>query len=450
MAMSALAKEIASIRYLELSTGRLIWERYEFLEKTQWLTSDKIRQMQLEKLKKLISYAYNNVPYYRKEFDRAGFKPVHLQALEDLKKIPILTRENLRKYYPSALMARNRNHKGGFEDATGGTSGGPTRYFVGKRSAAYRTARTLRYQKWYGFYYGQPKALVWGSQRDLLSRKTLVKKIQSILMNTITMNAWQMDEARMRGFYDKICRVEPKVIEAYAGSLYIFARFLDEQDLEIPGPIHPVISAEKIEESQRDFIEEVFHSPSTNRYGTRELGAIAQECAEHDGLHISSENLLVEEVELGDGVSELVITNLENFSMPFVRYAIGDTGELSSQDCICGRGLPRIKEIGGRVTDLIVTPSGSFISGIVFPHRLRHFEPIEEFQVMQVDRTQVTLKLQLNRPLKKEEKADMRRTIEEVLPDSMTLDIEVVDEIPLAPSGKRLLVHSEIAREYSC
>lgn len=447
--MSALAKEIASIRYLELSTGRSIWNKYEFLEESQWLPSADIKRLQLTKLRQLLSHAYRNVPYYRIEFDRVGFHPNDIQDLEDLKNAPILTREGLRKRYPDALMARHMNHSGGFEDATGGTSGGPTQYFVGKNSAEFRTARTLRYQKWYGFYYGQPKALVWGSQRDLESGQWLKRAIQRKILNTITLNAWEMNEHTMREFYENLCRLKPDVIEAYAGSLYAFAVFLQEQRLEVPKPIHPVISAEKISDSQRALIEEVFHCESTNRYGTREMGAIAQECGEHNGMHIASENLLVEEVSIGDDVSQLVITNLENYSMPFVRYAIGDTGEVSSRKCTCGRGLPLIEEIGGRITDLIMTPSGGFISGIVFPHRLRHFEPIEHFQVIQLDTKKITLKLELNRPLRNEEESQIRNTIQDVLPDSMKLELAIVDEIPLSPSGKRLLVHSEIARERS-
>ena len=176
---------------------------------------------------------------------------------------------------------------------------------------------------------------------------------------------------------------------------------------------------------------------------------IASECERHRGMHISAENLYVEVIKDGreakpGEVGEVVITDLHNYGMPFIRYKNEDLGRMSVNKCSCGRGLPLLEKIEGRVVDMIKTPNGKILTGLFFPHLMKDFREIEKFQVIQSSLDSLTVKIQSDKDHGAVPINTIRSIIRQCTGKSMRINIEIVDEIPLSPSGKFRVVISHI------
>ena len=191
----------------------------------------------------------------------------------------------------------------------------------------------------------------------------------TLLREPLWLDAASLTEQRMEEFHAALLRWRPKVIQAYARSAVLFARFLRERGLTAYKPHSIVTSAEMLEPDDRQILEDVFGCPVFDRYGCREVSVIASECPAHTGLHVNAECLHVE-IETPDGpadpgeVGAILVTDLLNTAMPLIRYRIGDLGSLTEGDCPCGRGLPRLAALHGRSTDFLVGSDGRLVSGV--------------------------------------------------------------------------------------
>jgi phenylacetate-CoA ligase len=213
-----------------------------------------------------------------------------------------------------------------------------------------------------------------------------------------------------------------------------------------------ISSAEVLYEYQRELIESVFHCKVFNRYGCREFGNIAHECSEHSGMHINVEHVYVECIKedgepaaLGER-GELIITDLDNYGMPFIRYKIGDIGELSDRKCNCGRVLPLLKEVGGRTFDIIVGTNGRCLGGTFWTLLFRTaFNGIQQFQVVQVSKNKINIKLVIDALFNMKDIDKLINKIQEYCGNDMQINIRIVDKIPLTESGKFRFVISKIS-----
>jgi phenylacetate-CoA ligase len=435
--------EAAYIRFYELSNHRSLWPRLEALTKSQWYTDEELQQLRLKKLQTLLKHAYCKVPFYRQSFKKQGVNPFEITEVEDLSKFPLFRKKDLQLNYPHKLLARSTDHSRGFSDATGGTSGGSTRYFVGQISAEFRAANAIRNQHWYNFYYGESNALIWGAQRDLTSQGGIIGSIQQLILNRVELNAWRMSEKRMNAFADVIRKKKPKVLVGFSSAVALFASHCLENGICLTFPSGIVISGESIDKEQTQTIERAFKNHVFNRYGSREFGSIAHECRFHQGLHINAESFIIERGAAYGDSNSLIITDLNNYSMPFIRYEIGDVGTLSKKTCDCGRGLSMIDRIEGRTLNFLVTQDGCYVNGTIFPHILRYHDEIREFAVRQDTISEIDIFVVLNRPLQPETLQKIRDDLQEFI-GKIRVNFVEVDNLPLSKSGKRVLVYSSI------
>jgi phenylacetate-CoA ligase len=213
---------------------------------------------------------------------------------------------------------------------------------------------------------------------------------------------------------------------------------------------HSVLTAaEGVNAAQRELFKEVFQAPVFASYGCREFMLVAMEC-EQGQLHLSAENLLVECLHKGQPAEpgqpgEVVVTDLHNYAFPFLRYSLGDVASPSTQSCPCGRGLPLLDAVHGRIPDTIQTPDGRLISGIFFPHLLKEFIWIEQFQVIQKQLDHVLVKLLPTDPNEAARQLPAVETqIRSVLGDAIRIEFEFCAEIPRNATGKHRAVISEI------
>jgi len=196
-------------------------------------------------------------------------------------------------------------------------------------------------------------------------------------------------------------------------------------------------AAEPVTERTRELVLAALGAPLFNAYGSREFMSVAVECDRHEGLHVNAENILVE-TESDDGSpAEFLITDLHNYGTPLIRYRIGDVGSLATGQCECGRRLPRIRAIEGRVADLLRLPDGRVVSGLIFPHVVKDFFQIREFQVEQRSPESIVLRVVLNSPLMPPDVDSLHRAITRIIGHNINFEIVDVPSIPRLPSGKR-------------
>ncbi len=438
--------EVAWIRLYEIFRRHSVWTYALSLDQSQWYTLDEIVEIQITKMQNVLKHAYERVPYYRWKFSKAGFDPNKFECMSQMEEIPPLRKREVQENYLK-LMAQNYNHSYGQWSSTGGTTGGPTRFFVGTIAAASKIARDLRYTQWYGFNIGQPYVKLWGADKEIMSSQSIPRLIRRKVTNVLELNTWTMNPQTMNQFIKRIKKFKPVLVEAYARSLFLLADFALVNNLSDGLQMTSVISAEGIPPKEREVVEAVFGLDVYNRYGSREFGNMAQECKKHQGMHISAESIILESIESSKGPNPLLATNLDSYSMPLIRYEIGDCGTITSKRCSCGRYLPRIDEIQGRLTDFIVTTDERYVSGTVFAHYLRHFEFIREFQVIQTDANHIEIFLVTKRNLNETERLLIITKLTPFLGDSMKIDLTIVDEIEKTPSGKTFSVKSLVASE---
>lgn len=421
----------------------------ELLE-TQWWPREKILELQWEKFKKLLEHAYKHVPYYRMMFDELAITPNHIQGYGDLYLIPPLTKRDI-NHNRQLLMASNYKKSELIEDHTGGSTGEPLFFFRDKRFTGINYAHQIRNLMWCGWKEGEPLAYLWGSPIELRSQQRLVRKLRAWLHNEIWLDAFRLTEENMRNFVVRLRKFKPKVLSGYATALRTFALWIQSKGISLYVPAI-VSTAEFLDLNTRRLLATVFQAEVFNRFGCREVGNSAHECEAHEGLHINAEHVLVEVVDqygrpCNEGeIGEILYTNLDNFGFPLIRYKVGDMGVLSNKSCKCGRGLPMIEVVKGRVSDVIRTPKGTMVHGEFFSHLFYGREEIRQFQVCQRSLSAIEIKLVLNpgQSFSEELKTEITNRICDFVGEKLDISFFVVSEIPRMPSGKYKFIISEI------
>ncbi len=421
------------------------------LEHTQWLSKDKITEIQWNKLKQLLYHAYNNVPYYKRVFNRLNLSPNDINSFSDFTKLPMLDKKIITMYVDS-LITSNIEKVELIADSTGGSTGENLHFFYDNKSVEKRTAMMLRGDRWAGLDIGDKYVKLWGSHFDIQSGNILRGKVYNLLFRQVLLNSNNLSDKKMHEYVKIISKYNPKCLIGYASSLYIFAKFLSDNKIDTIKPMSIISSAEIIHEYQRDLIETVFGCKVFNRYGCREFGAIGQECKYHAGLHLNAEHIYVEIINeagtpcrLGER-GELVITDLDNFVFPFIRYRIGDIGIASDKSCECGRGLPLLEKIEGRAFDIIIGINGTLVTGTFWTLLLRTYvKGILQFQIIQEKLSEIKVNLVVNDDFTQDEKHKLLEKIYEKCGQDMNVDLQLVENIPIPKSGKHRFIISKVS-----
>lgn len=377
-----------------------------------------------------------------KRFTSAGITPSDIKSPEDMLKIPPLTKKDIQNDL-AELKSNAFSGKDLISDKTGGSTGSPLIFFYDKERLASRQAAALRHDSWTTWSVGKKMALLWGAVSDLSVFKSIKGQIRNLLLNRkIVLDTSSLTEERLWNFVHQLKKYNPKYFLAYANSMALFAQFV--RDNHVIG-IHPtaiITSAEVLTPENRELIESVFGCKVYNRYGCRELSVIASECSCHAGMHMNAENLYIEFVRDGRHVKagetgEVIVTDLLNYGMPFIRYQIGDMGSPIDDHCTCGRGLPLMDMVSGRVTDFIITPEKKMVSGVaIATYVITNIPGIKQIQFIQNTIEQVKIRLVKNKEFNEDSLKKLNSNIIKLLSDKMIIEIEYVDNIPLEKSGK--------------
>ena len=419
--------------------GRSYSKTRDLMERSQWWSADQTQEFQWRELHRLLEHAFHSVPYYRNKYASVGIELGDIKTREDFAQLPVLTRDELNAHRGELCSEAPAGRL--IPHATGGSSGIPTRFFITAESYDRRCAATARAYSWSGCRIGEPSLYLWGAPVGRVSRfqKTKLDAYRFLRRERMIATFQQTPELWETTFKTAL-RFRPRYIVGYVSSLEQLARLLLARDLRIPGIKAVIAGAEPVSQASRDLVIEAFHAPLYDTYGSREFMSIAAECEEHHGLHIHAENLLVEtEASADGGASELLVTDLHNYGMPFIRYRIGDLGTMADSPCPCGRGLPMIRRIEGRVLEVLRTRDGRAVSPILWRHVLKDVPEVKEFQIQQVSLDEIILSLVLARPLAHQSEILLRHEMAKIFSPSTRLTIKGVEAIPKLPSGKRRL-----------
>lgn len=421
------------------------------LEKNQWMSPEEIVQFQWNELKKILDHAYRNYRYYRDLFDKLKLSPDDIKNYKDFSKLPIISKEDIRSN-KSRMIADNYRGRI-FTKATGGSTGVPLQLDYDSNSYQWRIAVAMRGYGWAGCDDGKRIAYIWGAPIGKNSFLTTAKKeLHNFVLRRRMYNCFKFTEEVMNAYLRDLNKFNPEAIVGYATPLYNFARFIKENKKVAPRVKSVITAAERVYDYQRSLVEEVFSAKVFATYGSREFMLIAAECEEHNGMHINTDNLYVEILK-NDGTSaqhgelgEIIITDLHNYGMPFIRYKIGDLGIATDRICACGRGLPLIDKIEGRVLDTIRTPDGRIVPGEFFPHLMKEFKWVKQFQVTQEDINNLNIRIVKAGDINERGFNMMKNEIYKVLGETIKVDFQFVDNIPLTQSGKFRVTVSKISR----
>ncbi len=439
----------AAIRAFEERWKRRATFRFWFeLEASQWLDAPELERRRVAALRALLAHAQKHSSYYRRTWSERGLEPGSIGRTGDLARWPVVERETFQA--ESAGIRAELPGLKRISKATGGSTGVPLRFELDARSYDKRVAATFRGYNWAGAGPGTKQLHLWGTSatpEGFLARHQT--RAYNRLYRRRVLSAFELRDATTLGFFRELEAYRPEVIVAYVNALDAFARRLQDLELVPTPPRSIVVGAEKLHGFQRQRIEAVFKAPVFETYGSREFMLIAAQCERRRGLHVTAENLVVEVVdEAGrpapDGVEgEVVVTDLYNYAMPFVRYANGYRAVAGGR-CDCGRGLPLLAEVIGRRADMLTTPDGRHVSGLFFPHLLKDFPAVRRFQVVQERADQIVLKL-VAPGVTSDALARIAVAVEGLLGAAVRFEVQTVPEIPLSPSGKLLVVVNRIA-----
>lgn len=416
------------------------------LEKSQWWTTDQIRAYQLRRLRSLLGYVENNVPYYKRLFKRYEFD-AHVDSVADLQKLPILAKKDIRNHLDE-FKADGVNKLARFN--TGGSSGEPLVFFISNERISHDVAAKWRATRWWDVDIGDPEIVLWGSPIELGAQDWL-RTIRDRLFRTKLLPAFEMSDDNLEKFIMDIRRFRPKMLFGYPSALTYLAKFAKSHSIVMNdlGAKVAFVTSERLYDDQRCLIEEIFDCPVANGYGGRDAGFIAHQCP-HGGMHITAEDIIVEIVDREGNVlpageaGEILITHLATRHFPFIRYSTGDIGVLDDRVCDCGRGLPLLKEVQGRATDFIVAKDGAVMHGLALIYVIRDVDGIENFRITQESLDVTRIELVVSALFKQESITMIRDGFVKRLGEGVHVDVNIVDAISTEASGKYRYVVSHV------
>ncbi len=432
---------IESILYpaMEVKNGNRTRRYTKELIETQSYNSGELHSLQREKLIKLLNNCLHNVPAY-KDIPLTSSEIEH-DPYAALEKFPLLSKREFIKD-PDIYLSTTANKAGLIPNATGGSTGEPVKFYMDRYDVEHYEAARWRGLSWAGITPGSRSIMIWGNPIELDAQKQ--KKVyfkDKWLKNRIVISAYTLSPSQIDEYLQVINRFKPEYIYGYASALYTFASMMNSNSKKVDINLKAVVStAETLHDFQRDEIAQAFQCPVLNEYGARDAGILAYSCPENN-MHISSENVIIEILDPitlmpceANRSGLVATTDLNNLSMPRLRYLLGDLATLSDEKCQCGINLPLITSIDGRQDDMLQMPDGTLVHGNFVNQLTRKRKSIEKFQLIQKDANTAILNVVLNSEYDNDIDAFVY-DINEIIP-GVTVTVNIVDQIPAGKSGK--------------
>jgi phenylacetate-CoA ligase len=439
---------------LRLRNKTAVRARIELLVRTQWLSPASIRELQLDKLRRLTKHCYETVPYYRNAMDRCGIRPEHIHDFDAFAKIPLLRRDALRGHQKSLLSSTSDREKVALRHSSGST-GQRTEFFQDADFDLWSRAHQIRTYGWCGGWrIGEPFALVWGAPMHI-ETKLWPERAENFLSNRIELASFRLDPQSIENLLARLLRFRPALISGYTTALYLLAQLALQKGVHLEGLLAVQPNAEPLSQPMRETMERGFDCPVFDKYGTRESNIVAHESPHHEGMCIQAEHTYVEFMNDNDRpckpgeLGKVVLTTLNNFAMPLLRYETSDLASPVRGYCSSGVGLPRMSHVAGRLQDLLCTPAGGVIHPQVFSNIMRQFAEVAWFQIVQQKESELLVRVWAPNGLSLDSQARITGLIREQSGFPLDMCYELLPGMPESQTGKFRLCICEVARNHS-
>ena len=413
---------------------------HKSFEKLQFESREELEHIQFSQLQTMLLHAYTNTSYYRGLFDSIKFDPSQFDDIAQITQIPLLTKTLIQSKSDN-LIAKGYKKDLLIPFKTGGSTGKSLTVYSNRERLERGVAVADMCFKWTGWNIAEPIARVWGNPP---LPKTMKERLRNILIQPIVwLDTMNLNELSMLEFVKKWEKTSPSLLHGHAHSLYIFAKFLYDKNITHLRPKGIISTSMMLLSHERTLLEKVFDVKVIDLYGCEEVGLIACECPQHEGMHLNYFNNFIEFIK-DDGSpakpgeeGSIVVTSLTNHAMPIIRYRIEDTGVPSVHRCSCGRNMPLMEKITGRVADFLVKKDGSLVAGISLIERtLTKIPGLSQMQIIQKDISNFHLNVVRDDHYCDSSHQELFSALKDVFGEEIKLHIDFVKNIKQEPSGK--------------
>lgn len=418
-----------------------LWNSMSVLEKSQWWSDEELRKHQLTKLSTLLSHCYERVPFYQEWFREHECRPSDIQ-LEDISRLPIVDKSFLRANIDQFIAT-------GYDEPvehakTSGSTGIALHFPKSLKASAVQLAAMYRGHRWHGVEPGAKEARLWGIPVNRRSRYET--RLRDIVLNRFREREYSITDEVLDDFHARMKKYKPSYLMGYTSMVYQFAAYLQKTGRD--GGEYKLklvkCTSETVHDGERERMESVFGCPVVSEYGAAETGLIAFQC-EEGSHHLMTDCCIVEFVDPPEDLDdrmlkEVVVTNLDNLALPFIRYRIGDLGVPGLDRCGCGRGLPLIRNITGRVSDVIRMSDGRRWHSIILYYIMKGLEEkhggVVQFKAFQKELDHLDLCLVPDNTFVVQANEYLKEQCRKTFGEKMQVTFKLVDHIPREPSGK--------------
>ena len=411
---------------------------FQELNKTQWYKPEKLKRFQESRLRALVKHAYHKVPYYYKIFKGRNIRPDDIKTIEDLKKLPILTKENVRNHFDELTAVNAKDYRYG-TGKTSGSTGTPLTFLLDQQNREMEYAGQWRQRIWANINFHSKISTLRGTLGWRKFEKAKPCWKFNALSKQLEFNVFGIDKNMLKMYVEKLKRFQPDLIEGYPSAIQLLAMYILDCDIKGIFPRAIQTSSETLSDSQRSIIEEGFCCKVYDWYSQSEYVVAASECPEGN-YHVVESGIMEfirdgEQVREGE-MGEIVGTGLYNYSMPFIRYRTSDLGKYSGEKCNCARGLSIIQSLEGRVSDTIITPDGKLLSGMSFEHYWKHrispYTPnVDYVHIIQKSKRRLVIEMVKNEHYSDEETQTILRELKVLLGPEIEVELKDLDSIPV-------------------
>jgi len=429
------------------------------------LDKKELHELQSRRLRRLTSHAYSQVPYYRRLFKQAKVAPSDIRFIEDLHKLPIVTKSmlvDMQRANPSELLTKSFPHQMLEKNLTSGSAGIPLQVYyrpedsrqlgiIGLR--AWLENGMTRFDRRVRLVHPSLFSNHFQHNLSLLAMLGIGRTYDiPVPINPCMLIKSNYDFSILdhyKNIIPVLSKIKPHILEGYTSSLKYLAQEIKKQGIFEIRPKFVMSFAEMLDSPIRHLLATTFNTEVIDMYGAHEARTIAWECREHIGYHINADSLILEFLKDGEQVSpgelgEAVITNLFSYAMPFIRYELGDIASPVDVQCSCGCTLPMLKKLEGRIIDFIVLPSGNLVSPLAVRDLFGSGLEIETFKVLQKDRYNIEVLIVKGPKFLENTAKELKVKLAALLREEVNISISYVDEIPLPPGGKFKYVESNV------
>lgn len=423
--------------------GRKIPQHLKAIRQLEFAGREQIQDLTNEKLKQLLLHAYKNVPYYQKLLPECSVVKDDKVVLENFSSIPLLTKDIIRAQGRN-LYSNDYQSRKPYENTSGGSTGEPVKFIQDREYDDWNIATKLYFNLVLGKDFGQSEIKFWGSDRDILAGNLTAKdRLINFFYNRRFFNSYRLGEPEIRRLIDLNNRFKPVAYWAYMESAFELSNYLSRHKLYFHPPKIVVSTIGPLTEEVKERIETNMNCKVYNQYGSREVGVISCQCQKQRSMHtfpwwnyVEILDQLGRTVENQEG--RVIVTTLHNYSMPLIRYDIGDVAVAGGWGCDCGRNTMLLKKVIGRTLGYFKKADGSLAHSHFLVQAMFFRNWIKRFQIIQDDINHVLIKVQLNENAQPDQSdiEDIIRKTKILMGESCKVDFDYVDDISRTSSGK--------------